>query len=195
MFRQILLCLLLIVPVLLGGCGDGSVTVSLPGGHASVTLPGEPKSVVTETSMRVYLGEPDSPEDQPLWRQTDHKVKITTYLVETDPQYPWGVQVFEFSPEAVEKEGEHLFDYAQTQIIIPGPYEVKVHNGTTVQGLPAVDVMAEQTNGKSRIEARLVRRDDMIFGVFFESAIDGYPKGRAHELFGTFKVSKPGGAK
>jgi hypothetical protein len=141
--------------------------------------------------MRLFVGDPSDPESPQEWRETPHQVAVTTYLVETDPQYPWGAQVFEFPPEAVEKEADHLLDFARSQIILPGAYIVKEQKELTLEGLTALDVTGEQTGGQSRIEARLIQRGNVVFAAFFEGASNSFSQEDAKKVTESLKVIDP----
>lgn len=182
--------LLLGLALVFAGCVKGAVKIDLPGGNASVLLPENPKSVESMAPFRVLIGDPAKSEGH-QWRVTKEKVKVNTYLVETDPQFPWGCYVCEFSDSSL-KGKDDLFGVARTQMIIPGPYIVKEEKKHTIDGLEAVDVMAEQVTGDSRIEARLIRRDNRIYVAFFEAGLKNqpYPQERATAFLATLKVQK-----
>ncbi len=196
MSRLLVLTTVLASALLLGGCFGGPVTVDLPGDSASVVLPEQPKTKKSVAPVRFYLGDTSSAEhsvsDPNNWRQTEHTVTIYTYLVEKDPQYPWGSYVFEFSDKAVETEGEKLLEFCRSHLIVPGAYQVKDEGKSEVDGLKALDVTAEQGAGSgSRIQARFIQRGNKVYAAFFEGKLEGYPGETAHAHLQGLKVKGP----
>lgn len=196
MSRLLVLATVLASALFLGGCFGGPVTVDLPGDSASVGLPEKPKTKKSVAPVRFYLGDTSSSEQSPSdpnnWRQTEFTVTLYTYLVETDPQYPWGSYAFEFTDKAVEAEGENLLDFCRSHLIVPGAYVVKDESKSEVGGLKALDVTAEQGAGTgSRIQARFIQRGNMVYAAFFEGKLEDYPGETALAHLQGLKVKGP----
>lgn len=196
MSRPLVFTIVLAAALILGGCFGGPVTVDLPGGRASLSFPEQPKTKKSVAPVRFYLGDQSSadqaPSDPNNWRQTEFTVTIYTYLVETDPQYPWGSYVFEFTDKAVETEGAQLLEFARSHLIVPGAYLVKDEKITEVGGLKTLEVTAEQGAGSgSRLQARMIQRDNMIYMAFFEGQLDDYGAQAAMAHLEGLKVMGP----
>lgn len=196
--RYLLLCLLLL------GCTAGPPSlqlVELPGGGAHVGLPSEPTQVNAKVPLKMFQGDPKSSAPPPvrvvregeveppkLWKEYPYEVKVTSFEIK-GIEYTWGADVFEFPPEAMEElDGEKLLDFARTQIVPPGHYVLVEETGRTFETLPARDVVAKQSAGRSRIDARLVRRGAVVFSVNYQASLDRYPQEQAKQILESLKV-------
>lgn len=196
--RYLLLCCLLFL-----GCTAGSsmVLVELPGGGASVELPSEPKQVNTKLPLRLYQGDPRSSAPPPvrvvragekeppkLWKEYPYEIVVSGFEIK-EIEYTWGAEVMEFPAEAVQELGpEKVLDVARTRVVPPGHYVLQEETSRTFDTLPARDVVAKQSAGRSRIDARLILRGNVVYAVDHQFSLDQYPQERAKKVVESLKV-------